>query len=112
MVEILLASCERCSVGDIELNPFTKELSCIQCGHVTYPDNSNHHKEVPLPIIKQIFSLKEKQTIIQSLTEVRDRTLGNARRSKYESTKSINTAQAEFLTNLIDRIRDMKGGDA
>ena len=94
------AKCTKCGIG--RFGPNEDGLKCYNCGFIIYAEDQ------PEPPPREIlFTKREKDQILDALTEQYMRAKGNARRSKLESSKVINLEHAEFINNLMSRIKEL-----
>lgn len=77
------------------------DRKCANCGFTEYfiPEERSPSGEV--------LSEREKNQINDALHEQYMRAKGNARRSKLESSKIWNLEHAEFIDNLMTKIRNL-----
>lgn len=94
--------CPRCRGFQRRTSP--GELTCANCGHVSYLDHENGHRPLPFAIE---FDSWEKNEISNALTEIQMRCKGNAQRSTYEVTKQLNEERAQRLEQLIAKIQSL-----
>lgn len=93
--------CPKCLNG--LLRPTDDGFECWNCSYVKYTNSAGPIEEDQ----KTKLSDREKHQIVDALQEQYMRAKGNARRSKLESSKIMNLEHAGFISDLMDKIKDM-----
>ncbi len=93
-------NCPKCGIGRFGRDE-DGWLKCINCGF------TKAEEEAPKTVPDEILTEREKYQINDALTEQFMRAKGNARRSKLESSRVMNLEHAEFIENLMEKVRNL-----